>query len=244
MPADFWSSISPWIVSGIGGAFGGVVGAIALLPTKFGEARFKYRFDTAIEGFKAEQGTKLEKLREQLSHTSDRGRRSNEMEFAAIREVWEKVVEAYLATGDCTTNMIEYPDLNPLSPQELEGFLSTTGFSKEQIDQIRGAADHNDMYVKIMTWRSIANAGQKNFEAELLLRKQRIFMPESIRTEFQSVLDLLRGAQVERKLQFQHPHIPRSEWGGNVMKFFKDGDPALHALANVVNKRLFRHEPS
>jgi hypothetical protein len=243
MPADYWSSISPWIVSSIGGAFGGVIGAIALLPTKFGEALFKYRFDTAIEGYKAEQGTKLEKLREQLSHTSDRGKRSNEMEFASIRDVWEKTVEAFLATGDCTTNMIEYPDLNPLSVQDLEGFLSTTGFSKEQIDQIRDATDHNDMYVKIVTWRSIANAAQKNFEAELLLRKQRIFMPDAVRTEFQSVLDLLRAAQVERKLQFQHPNIPRNEWGGNVMRFFKEGDPALAALAVLVNQRLFRHEP-
>jgi len=57
----------------------------------------------------------------------------------------------------------------------LDGFLSTSGFSKKQIDQIEGAANHHDMYLKIMIWRSIANAGQKNFEAELLLRKQAHF---------------------------------------------------------------------
>jgi len=34
---------------------------------------------------------------------------------------------------------------------------------------------------------------------------KRIFMPEGIRTEFRSLLDLLRAAQVERKLQYNTP---------------------------------------
>ena len=72
----------------------GAIGAALLLPTKLGETHFKYRFDKAIEGYKAEQGKELEKVREQLSHVGDRGRRSNELEFAAIRDVWEKTVEA------------------------------------------------------------------------------------------------------------------------------------------------------
>jgi hypothetical protein len=238
MWSDFWIVIGPWIIAAIGGA----IGAALLLPTKLGEALFKYRFDKAIEAFKAEQGTKLERLREQLSHVGDRGRRSNEMEFAAIREVWEKTVEAFLATGNCAANMIEYPDLGRMPSQELEAFLSTTGFSSEQNDQIIQAADHNDMYVKIVTWRSIADAGQKNFAANLLLRKQRIFMPNSMHSEFQSVIDLLNKTQVERKLQFQHPHIPRGEWGGAVNRFFSDGDAALEKLAGIVNQRLFRNE--
>jgi hypothetical protein len=59
-------------------------------------------------------------------------------------------------------------------------------------------------------------AGQQNSDANLLLRKRRIFMPNEMRSEFQSVVDLLSAAQIERKLQFQHPHIPRNEWGGSV----------------------------
>lgn len=235
---NLWSTFGPWVISAIGGG----IGALLFLPSKLGEILFKYRFDREIESFKADQGTKLEKLREQLSHLGDRGRRSNEMEFAAIREVWEKIVEAYVATHSCVVNLIQYPDLNPLSAQELDGFLSTTGFSKEQCDQIRKASDHNDMYVKIITWRSIAHAAQVNFDVNLLLRKQRIFMPDVLRAEFQSLIDLLRAAQVERELQFQHPNIPRNEWGNSVSKFFESGDRTLQELAGNVNRRLFRHE--
>jgi hypothetical protein len=214
-----------------------------VLPSKLGEILFKYRFDREIEGFKAEQGSKLEKLREQLSHLGDRGRRSNELEFAAIREVWEKIMEAYEATRNCITNLIQYPDLNPLSSEELDGILSTTGFSRQQCDQIRKAKDHNDMYVKITTWRNIAHAAQANFDVSLLLRKQRIFMPDALRSEFQLLIDLLIAAQVERELQFQHPHIPRRDWGNAVKTFFESGDRTLQELAGNVNRRLFRNEP-
>jgi hypothetical protein len=231
---NFWSTFEPWVISAIGGA----IGALLLLPSKLGEILFKYRFDKEIETFKADQGAKLERLREQLGHLGDRGRRSNEMEFAAIREVWEKIGEAYLATHNCVANFIQYPDLNPLSAQELDGFLSTTGFSKEQCDQIRKAADHNDMYVKIITWRGIAHAAQANFDVNLLLRKQ-----DALRSEFQSLIDLLRAAQVERELQFQHPQIPRKDWGNSVSKFFESGDRTLQDLAGNVNQRLFRNEP-
>lgn len=239
---DFWGTFGSWIVAGLGGAFGGALGAAALLPSKFGDALIKSRFDKEIEAFKADQGTKLERLREQLNHIGDRGRRSNELEFAAIREVWEKLVAAHLATANCIANFIEYPDLSRLTVEELNGFLSTTGFSKEQCDQIRDARDHNDMYVKIVTWRSIAGAATAIFDVRLLLRKQRIFMTDELRGQFQALIDLFNAAQIERQLQFQHPQIPRNEWGNNVARFYEAADRDVDALAASVNRRLFRHE--
>ncbi len=94
MAADVWADIYPWIVAGLGGFFG----AALLLPTKLGDALFNYRLGKALEGFKADQNRELERLKEQLSHVGDRGKRSNEMEFSAIKLVWEKFVEAFLAS--------------------------------------------------------------------------------------------------------------------------------------------------
>ena len=98
------------------------------------------------------------------------------------------------------------------------------------------------MYVKIIIWRSIAHAAQVNFDVNLLLRKQRVFMPDALRSEFQSLIDLLIAAQVERELQFQHPRIPRKDWGDSVSRFFESGDRTLQELAGNVNRRLFRHD--
>jgi hypothetical protein len=237
---DFWSTFGPWAI----GAVGGAMGAAALLPTRWGEALIKYRFDKEIESFKSEQGAKLERLREQLGHLGDRGRRSNELEFASIREVWEKTIEAHLATADCVTNFMEYPDLNKLGRDDIESFLSTTPFSKEQRDQILQAADHNDTYMKIVIWRSIAHAETVIFKARLLLRMQRIFMPDDLRAQFQALIELCAAAQLERQLQFQHPHIPRNEWGDNIRRFRENATRDVDSLAASVNRRLFRSELS
>ena len=80
MAENLWTAIYPRIVAGLGG----FIGAALLLPTKLGEALFSYRLGKALEGFKAEQSRELERLKEQLNHVGDRGRRSNEMEFSAI----------------------------------------------------------------------------------------------------------------------------------------------------------------
>jgi len=130
-----------------------------------------------------------------------------------------------------------------MSAAEIEAYLGTTEFSKGQIEQIAQAADHNDMYVKVVIFRQIAEAAFKIFDARLLLRKQRIFMPAAIHDRFQSLIDMLSAAQVERELQHQHPNIPRNSWGKGITTYHAEGNKAYDELAAAVNERLFRTEP-
>ena len=108
---DVWTVI----VTAALGASSGVLGTLALSTTKFGEAWLKSRFDKAIEAFKSEQAQKLEHLREEIGHRGDRGKRSIELEFAAIQEVWEKVNEAVLATGASVGGYMSHADLSNTS---------------------------------------------------------------------------------------------------------------------------------
>src|SRR6266403_1834184 len=90
----------------MGGAFGLFMIA---LSTKFGDKLIAFQFDKRLGVVKDAQNHEIEKLREQLSHLGDRGKRSNEMEFAAIKLVWDGFVEAYLATATCAMSFVEYP---------------------------------------------------------------------------------------------------------------------------------------
>jgi hypothetical protein len=126
-----WTDIYPWIVA----AIGGFVGAALLLPTKLGEALFNYRLGKTLEGFKAGQNRELERLTEQLTHLGDRGKRSNETEFSAITLVWEKFVEAFLATNRCIAQMIDLPDFRAMTEEEFETFLTATDFHDIQKQQ-------------------------------------------------------------------------------------------------------------
>jgi hypothetical protein len=62
-----WGEIYPWLVS----AIGGFIGAGLLLPTKFGEAAIKFRFDKFVEASKAEHQHLLEQFRHELKSRDD-----------------------------------------------------------------------------------------------------------------------------------------------------------------------------
>lgn len=148
---QFLSDLYPWLT----GAIGGLLGAAFLLPTKLGEALFKYRFDRAVEAFKAEQGRELEILKEQLNHLGDRGKRSNEMEFTAITAIWDKFVAAYLATRRCVVRFIEIPSFGAMTADEFEAFLSAVEFTDTQKLRLSSASDREKAYSEIWAARAI-----------------------------------------------------------------------------------------
>jgi len=236
MAADVWTDIYPWIVA----AIGGFVGAALLLPTKLGEALFNYRLGKTLEGFKAGQNRELEWLKEQLTHLGDRGKRSNEMEFSAIKLVWEKFVEAFLATNRCIAQMIDLPDFRAMTEEEFETFLTATDFHDIQKQQLRKAPDRQKTYGDIITWRSIVRAQNENFDARLLLRKQSIFMPSALKDEFTKALDILVGAQSEQ--QIDHQHRQSGIGWKKRSDLLEKGEAMFAALGVAANRRLFREE--
>src|SRR5258708_3148841 len=124
--AEVWAAIYPWIVAGLGG----FLGATLLLPTKLGEALFSYRLGKALEGFKADQNRELERLKEQLSHVGDRGKRSNEMEFSSIKLVWDAFVKAWLSTNTCVGGSLTLPLFKTMTEEEVKSFAASYRLSE------------------------------------------------------------------------------------------------------------------
>ena len=116
---------------------------------------------------------------------------ANEMEFSAIKLVWEKFVEAFLTTNRCIAQMIQVPDFRAMNEEEFETYLTATDFSDSQKQQLRKVPDRQKTYVDILTWRFIVEAQHENFDTRLLLRKQGIFMPSALKDEFTKALDIL-----------------------------------------------------
>jgi hypothetical protein len=253
------SDLYPWVT----GAIGGLLGAAFLLPTKLGEAIFKYRIDRAIEGFKAEQARaietlkaeqnraaeafkadqaqRLERLREQLSHLGDRGKRSNEMEFDAIEIVWKGFVKAWLSANTCVSGMISIPDFEKMSDEEATKFAASYGFSDDELAALLSAADRREEYVRVIRWKNITHAEQDIYQARLTLREQRIFMPPEITKQFGGIIERMSEVQVEQKLSVAHgrgwDHSgPSTAWVRECVAVFED-------MATKANKRLFRDEP-
>ena len=198
---DVWTAIYPWIVAGLGG----FIGAALLLPTKLGEAIFSYRLGKALEGFKAEQNRELERLKEQLTHIGDRGKRSNEMEFSSIKLVWDAFVKAWLSTNTCVGGSMTLPLFKTMSEEEVKSFAASSGLSERDQKALLGATDRTKEYETIEKWRRAREAEIDIYKARLTLREQRIFMPEALTNEFSEVIERMSGAQVEKPVELRKP---------------------------------------
>jgi hypothetical protein len=236
--ADVWTAIYPWIVAGLGG----FVGAALLLPTKLGEALFSYRLGKALEGFKAEQSRELERLKEQLTHVGDRGKRSNEMEFSSIKLVWDAFVKAWLSTNTCMGMSMKIPLFERMTEEEVKSFASSSGLSERDQKSLLSATDRTKEYATIEKWRMVREAEIDIYKARLTLREQRIFMPEAITNEFSEVIERMSGAQVEKRLSLENPQIPSYEFGKASTDWLNDCIAVFEQLAKAANARLFRQE--
>ena len=242
-----WSEIYPWIVSGIGGA----IGAALLLLPKWGEAMIQFRTGKLLEGFKAEQGRELEqlkaeqsrgleRLKEQLNHLGDRGRRSNEMEFVAIETVWKAFVKAWLSANTCVGAMIQLPDFDRMSNEEVKKLAVASGFSDQDQETLVNSTNRTNDYARLIKWQMVIEARKDIYQARLTLREQRIFMPPELTKQFSDIIERMSGVQVERQMALEHP-AARELFEASTA-WMNDCQPVFEDMAAKANRRLFREE--
>jgi hypothetical protein len=237
------AEIVSWLFQTLAAASAAFVGFLILLPTKYGERYLGFHFEQKLAQLKDRQTQEIEKLKEQLNHLSDRGKRSNEMEFAAIRLVWESFVEAYLSIATCAMAHVEYPDFLRMSDAEKEAVISGSDLTAEEKDRMRQAGDPNREYVAIRTWQQIDRAGREQYQLRLLIRKQRIFMPKQLSDQFMDAVAKLTSVYIHRRLSFQNTG-GRDPFGGPVIEFIETHEAMFDQLCTAANERLFRDEKS
>lgn len=255
---QIWDEIYPWIVSGIGG----VLGASLMLPTRLGEALIQFRTNKLLEEvkseqnreldrlkaehtrelekLKAEQSRELERLKEQLNHLGDRGRRSNEMEFVAIETLWKAFVKAWLSANTCVGAMIQIPDFDRMSDDDVKKLAASSGFNDRDQETLLRSADRKEDYVRLVNWQKVNEARKDIYQARLNLREQRIFLPPDITKQFSDVIERMSGVQVERQMALEHPGMPdrfkvSADW-------IRECLPVFENMAIIANRRLFREE--
>jgi hypothetical protein len=235
------SDIVSWLLQTAVAAGAAFVAFLILLPTKYGEKYLAFHFDQKLAELKDRQGQEIEKLKERLNHLSDRGKRSNEMEFAAIRLVWESFVDAYLSTATCAMGHVEYPDFLRMADAEKETIISGSDLTDEEKDRMRKTKDPNREYVAIRNWQQIVRAGKDQFNLRLLIRKQRIFMPRNLSGQFMDAVAKMTSVYIHRKLSFESPGT-RDPFGGPVTEFIESQEAMFDRLCTAANERLFRDE--
>ncbi len=124
---DHLPAIQTWLVT-TALSVSATLGALGGIYRFFGERFFGHLFDRRLEAFKHsraveleavkhDQNRSIEGLKAVIAHLSDRGKHSNEREYSAISDLWDKSVDLYYATNLCVVSFVQYPALNTMTKE-------------------------------------------------------------------------------------------------------------------------------
>ena len=231
------NEILTFLLQSAAGAIG-VLAFIGLAPAKLGEKFFGHYLDRRLEALKHDQNQKIEELRAGLALMGDRGIRSNEKEFQAISAAWEDFLDAYGATMQCAVAFIQHPDLQRLSEEELNQYLETNDLSDRQREEIMNAPNKNKAFSRLIEIKQINDAGLAIYKARNLIRKQAIFMPDSLLNDFEKMMKRLSAAQIQRSIEPHYGAYQQKE----VEWLIVNGENERASLLAAVRQRIFRQD--
>jgi hypothetical protein len=129
-----------------------------------------------------------------------------------------------------------------MSDEEVKSFVSSSDLTERDREALLKSTNREKEYETILKWRMVLEAGTDVYRARLTLREQRIFMPADLTKEFSEIIERMSGAQVERRLSLENPHIREYNYGKASTDWLQDCLPVFDRMATLANQRLFREE--
>ena len=119
----------------------------------------KEAHEVRLAELKSEQDRQIEKLRGDIGHLQDRGKHSNEREYAALTGIWEKYADLHAATDNYVGGVGQgdwaesaYVDFRVLFAKQ------NVFIPKALADSFREAADR---CMRTIAWRKVDEAGRR-----------------------------------------------------------------------------------
>ena len=197
---------------------------------------FKGAQNKELEKAKGAQNEQIEELRGDIGHLQDRGKHSNEREYAALTEIWEKFVDMYHATRVAISGSFQYPDLERMSESALALFLETVvgPFTKEQRAIFATAENKDDKFLRFINTNNIIKAQHTYYDFRLLIDKRGIFIPKPLKEQFEQAAELCSAAIGQRSAEQNGRRLPRND----DLEFLDNGPSAFEALKDAVREQL------
>ena len=213
--------------------YGGVVTGLAFALFRFlGQKWIEGKFAEKLESYKHEQNKEIENLRFRINTIFSRVVKLHDKEFEILPIAWGLVNDAYQAVLRCISGFRQFPDLDKLSEQELEEFLTGTDFSDTQKNRIRASDQKVGEYGKIVTWVEIELARKAFFEFHSYIVKNRIFLGNELKEMYDRVDNIMLKMWVIRRIEEQ--------WGKREKIFneFQENNTAIEELLSDIEKRI------
>lgn len=222
-------------ISIAGNFLAGVIAVALKLPEKVIDAAVAKR----AGAIKHEYDAKLEGLKDRLALLSDRGKRSNELEYQAVRAAWEAVVDAYVTTMNTIVSMTPVLDLNSMTDEDAKEALGWANLKPSEIKHIMDGRDRDRAYTRLEQGRRLDRAQAGIYDAHSAIRKQGIFIPKVLEVEFMKVLDVVQRGYAQQFMRFQHPNSPPPV-DTRPLNLMDDGQRVLDELKGLVRSHLLK----
>ena len=239
------SAITQFLFYSVAVPAGSALAVLVVVLRFAGEAIFGHFLSERLEKQKTEYSKQLveqkhehdkqiEDLRAKIALLTDRGKHSNEREYAALSTAWEKLVDLYYATRQCVWSVIEYPDLNRMTEAEVAELLDTTALDKGQKAAVLKADDKNRSYAHILRRIAINKAFLEHIELTLLLHKNSIFIDKSITEQFNAIAEMCSMAIAHRYVEERGARLDNM----HDLEFVRRGPKAFEEITRLVRDKL------
>jgi hypothetical protein len=195
----------------------------------------KEAHEVRLAELKSEQDRQIEKLRGDIGHLQDRGRRANEGEFSALSAIYGKLEDLFEATNRCVGLCLPVPNWDRMDDAALARFLEANEFTPGEKAALQSAKDKQAAFSRVMAYRSIAQAQAAYDGFRTVLDRQSIFIPKSLADRLNAAGDLCPGAIAVRlaETEGRRPHNMMDD-----LVFREKRNGVLNEIRDAVRERL------
>ncbi|MDX0573807.1 hypothetical protein GOD68_26690 [Sinorhizobium medicae] len=241
----FWSvwewGKSALALLGLGGVTVGGAAAVGYGLFKWlGEKWIDQKFKKQMETYKIEQSRELERLRHKINGVFDRTIRLHTKEFEVLPDVWGKLVEAHAWGSNYISALQSYADVGRMDADELDEYLAKTSFTEVQKRDIKDASlssDRQREFQKVSDLYRYIDATDRMRIFATSLRKDGVFIKPEIKADMDKMLELIRNAATEKKINEENDIKPRLR--DDYKRFAEEAPSLLDKIEKAVAARLW-----
>lgn len=236
---QFWNIVEP-LLTAIGAILVGIgsIGAISYwLFKQFSERWLAARFDKQLATYKHEQQKELESLKHEINKVFDRTVKLHQREFEVLPEAWAKLIDAHGNVLSFVSPLQQYPDLDRRSIGELEDFLKECALTEFEKTELRATSQKTKYFADKIFWYQLKDIRQSQRDFMFFLRRNGIFIEESMKNQFRELDDIIWNALREHQYNHQeklHPRLSQS-----INKLLNESQPLIDKLELQVQQRLW-----
>lgn len=224
----------------------GVVGITALGVAGAAYAFFRYlgdkwltiKFNERLESYRHEQQRELEQLRFRINTLFDRTVKLHQYEFDTLPELWAKLNEAFSSVASFVSPLQSHPDLDRMSQEHLDDFLSKSEIAGWQKEDLRTGPDKTRRHMKVRFWYDLNEVQGKYNDFNDAFVSKSIFIDEGLHKLIAELRTMMFDALFERRFEEEHPN-PRPERFEKCSALRKDGPAKLEQIGSAVRERLW-----